>query len=273
MRQWFVWAGLFCLPFSASAAELQEIKEIGIEQKLERLYQLYRSGEVTTLKPREMRLGVSASYAVNEDNALGIRASAREFALQGSFALGVADWLEAGINVPLKWNEFRIETTDKTIAGESIAGIGDISTRFIAKLPVRIFEAVSILSLTLPTGTKSLDEPGVRSSLGFNVATMIRPAFVYGGFAWQRNWEDGRHGIGYKAGFGFYLNHSLSAGAELSGTRFLNPPKGGIYDVLAMTLQLSWQATRSIGVTPHMSMGLTGSAPDALMGITLLWRP
>lgn len=266
------WFFLFLVSVPAHAQEQKEVKELGLDQKLERLYQLYRSGETVSLKSYEMRFGLGIAYALDEETALGIRASSRTLGLQGSFAYGITNWLEAGIAVPLKWNDSRIESSEKSIVHQSIAGIGDVNVRLIANLPIRAFEITPILGISFPTGGESLGESGIQSSLGFNIAKTIRPAFLYMGLAWQRNWHTQRDSIGYTAGFGFYVNHALSVGAELSGTRFLNPPRGGIYDAAVMTLQMSYQATPYLGLTPYVSIGLTDSAPDAVVGANLVWR-
>lgn len=274
LRSVAVWLVLFCgVVFSAHAAEQREGDEIGLDQKLARLYQLYRSGETVSLKPREMRFGLGVAYAVDEETALGVRASNRSLGLQGSFAYGITDWLEWGIGIPVQWDTLRVETADKVLARQDSAGIGDLNMRFVVALPVRSFEVTGVLALTFPTGRSAGGESGLWSSLGFNVAKNIRPAFLFGGLVWQRNWETGRDGIGYTGGLGFYLNHALSAGVELSGTRFLHPPRGGTRDVAAATVRASYYITPSFGIAPYVSFGLTDSAPDAIVGFHLFWRP
>lgn len=263
-------SGLACFAY---AEEAKEPKELGLDQKLERLYQLYRAGETISLKPREVRFSLGVAYAVDEEVLPGVRASRRSLGLQGALAYGLTDWLEAGISVPVKWDTLRVESTDTVLAREGSAGIGDIGTRFIAKLPVRAFEMTGILALTFPTGKDALGERGMQSSFGINIAKTIRPAFLFGGLAWQRNWQTARDGIVYTGGMGFYLNHALSAGVELAGTRLLNPPRGGAHDMATATIQVSYQMSSSLGITPYVSFGLTDSAPDAVIGFNVLWRP
>lgn len=274
LRSVAVWLVLFSgVVLSAHAAAQKEGEEIGLDQKLTRLYQLHRSGETVSLKPREMRFGLGVAYALDEEAALGVRASNRSLGLQGSFAYGITDWLEWSVGIPVQWDTLRVETADKVLAHQDSAGIGDLNTRFVVALPVRAFELTSVLALTFPTGRSAGGESGIRSSLAINVAKNVRPAFLFGGLTWQRNWEKGRDGIGYAGGLGFYLNHALSAGVALSGTRFLNPPRGGARDVATATLQTSYHVSPSLGITPYVSFGLMDSAPDAIVGFNLLWRP
>lgn len=243
-------------------AYADEPKELGLEQKLQRLYELYRAGETVSLKPHESRFSLGVSYAFADKSELGLRTSSRSLVLQSSFAYGITDRVEAAITVPLQWNQDRAETPDSTLGSRILAGLGDLGVRLIATLPVKSFEITGVLGLTFPTGTGGLGESGIRSVLGVNVATIIRPAFLFGGLAWQRDWHTGVNGINYTGGVGFYLNHSLSAGLELSGTRFLNPLRGGIYDTASATVQVSYQITPTLGITPYASHGLTDGTPN-----------
>ncbi len=263
---------LFCVALPVYAEEQSSIEEIGLDQKLQRLYELYRAGETVALAPRESRFTLGVAYAFDDRSELGLRTSNRSLALQGSFAYGIVDWLEAGVTVPLQWNQTRLETNDATLANTSVAGLGDVGVQLIATLPVRTFEATGVLGLAFPTGRDGIGEPGVRSHLGLNVATIIRPAFVFGGLAWQRDWYANLDSIVYTGGLGFYLNYLLSAGVELSGTRFLNPPRGGIHDTASATVRISYQATPNVGITPSVSFGLTDSAPDVVVGFTISRR-
>lgn len=249
-----------------------EPRELGLEQKLQRLYELYRAGETVSLKSHGSQFYLDVAYGFDEKNELDLRASNRSLTLQGSFAYGITDRVEAAITVPLQWTQTHIETPDTSFGNSSLAGLGDMGVRFIATLPVKLFEMTGVLGLTLPTGRDGIRQPGVRSTLGLNVATILRPAFLFGGLAWQRDWHTGVNGINYNGGVGFYLNHSLSAGLQLSGTRFLNPLRGGIYDTAMAAVQVSYQVTPTLGITPYVSFGLTDSAPDAVIGFHVSWR-
>lgn len=255
----------------AYAEEPKKIEELGLEQKLQRLYELYRSGETVSLKSHESRFSLGVAYAFADKSELGLHASNRSLALQGSFAYGITDRVEAAISVPLQWDQDRIETHDAVLANKSLAGLGDMSVRLIATLPVKSFEMTGVFGLTLPTGTGGVGQPGIRSLVGVNIATIVRPAFLFGGLAWQRDWHTSVNGINYTGGVGFYLNHALSAGLELSGTRFLNPLRSGIYDTASATVQVSYQVTPTLGITPYVSHGLTNGTPN-VVGLTISRR-
>ena len=255
----------------AFADEPTKIEELGLDQKLQRLYELYRSGETVSLKTHESRFNLGISYAFNDKNDLGLHTSNRSLVLQGSFAYGITDRLEAAISVPMQWNQNRIETPEKIYVHQSLAGLGDMGVRFITTFPVKQFEMTGVFGLAFPTGRAGIGQSGIRSTIGINVAKIVRPAFLFGGLGWQRDWHTGVNGITYSGGVGFYLNHVLSAGMELSGTRFLNPPRSGIYDSASAIVQVSYQLTPTLGITPYVSHGLTDGTPN-VVGFTISRR-
>jgi outer membrane putative beta-barrel porin/alpha-amylase len=256
----------------AYAEESKKIEELGTDEKLQRLYELYRVGETVSLKPHESLLGLSVAYAFSDKNELGTHTSNSSLSLQGSFAYGITDRLEASVIVPLQWNQNRLETSDTTLVNTSVAGLGDVGVQLLATLPVKAFEMTGVLGITFPTGREGLGQTGIRSLIGLNVATILRPAFLFGSLAWQRDWERDVNGITYTGGIGFYLNYSLSAGLQISGTRFLNPPRGRIHDTASATVQVSYQMTPTFGISPYMSFGLTDSAPNVAIGFNLSQR-
>ncbi len=272
VRSMLVAVLLYLAVLPAYAQDQKNVDELGIDEKLQRVYELHRVGETVSLKPHEFRFNFGVAYAFEDKSEIGIHSSSRSLALQSSFAYGITDWLETSVTVPVQWNQSRIETPDATLEQTSIGGLGDVSVQMIVTLPVKAFELTGIFGLTLPTGRDGIGQPGIRSRLGLNVATVLRPAFLFGGLAWEHDWKTGLNGINYVGGVGFYLNHSLSAGLELSGTRFLNPPRGGIYDTASATVQISYQITPNLGLTPYMSFGLTKSAPDVAVGFNISRR-
>ncbi|MDZ4286054.1 MAG: hypothetical protein U1A23_03940, partial [Candidatus Sungbacteria bacterium] len=50
----------------------EEPKEIGLDQKLQRLYELYRTGETVSLKPHEFRFDLGVAYAFHDKSELGL---------------------------------------------------------------------------------------------------------------------------------------------------------------------------------------------------------
>lgn len=257
---------------SAYAEEPKKIEELGNEQKLQRLFELYRVEEIVSLKPREFRFNFDIAYAFDDRNEFGAHISQRSLELQGSFAYGITDWLETVVTVPFQWNQNRVETLNATLASQSLAGLGDMSIRILTALPVKTFGLTGVFNFILPTGRDGLGRPGLRSSFGLNASTTIRPAFLFGGLAWERDWETEVNAITYTGGVGFYLNYALAAGLDMSGTRFLNPPRGGIYDTASATVRVTYQVTPTLGVIPYAVFGLTDSAPDVITGLNLSRR-
>ncbi len=253
-------------------AEQEKPVALGLDQKLERLYELYRAGETVSLLRREMRFNLGFAYSVQDDNVLGLQSSGNTATLHGTFALGIANWLEAAVSIPFQWHESRIETPGERLADSSELGIGGASIRLIAALPTKAFETSMVASFTLPTGDRAFEADRFHSLIGINIAKVMRPAFVFGGLAWQRDWDQTLDGVLYSGGVGFFLNHTLSLGVEIGGTRFLDPPLGHPYDTASATTRVTYQATPSFGLAPFVNIGLTDSAPDSTIGANLFWR-
>ena len=256
----------------AFAGDAKNGEEIGLDQKLQRLYELYRVGDTVSLKPHEFRLGIGLSYSGDSSEQLGVRLSSQTLATQVSLAYGITPWLEAAVSVPFQMGEQHLESTDKKLLDRRIVGVGGIGLRLISTIPTKTFETTAIFGVNFPTGDDRLGGNITQTTVGLNVAKILQPAFIFGGLSWERDWKNNTNGIGYNAGIGFYLNHYLSAGLEFSGVRILNPPKGGVYDTLSATVRLSYQATPSFGITPYLSHGLTPNAPDFVVGTSLQWR-
>lgn len=215
----------------AFAEKPADPEEIGIDQKLQRLYELYRVGETVSLRPREFRFGLGAAYMVDDSDQLGVRFSSRGLTAQASLAYGITNWLEAAVNFPLQWSEQHVESRENRLLNRNIVGVGQAGLKLITTVPTDGFETTGIIGINFPTSDERFGSNAVRTSVGFNVAKVLQPAFVFGGLSWERDWKQSGDGIGYAAGLGFYLNHYLSAGLELTGVRMLNPSRGGIYDL------------------------------------------
>lgn len=256
----------------SDVAAQEAIETIGLDQKLERLYELYRAGETVSLARNEKRFNLSVAYAAEDQNMLGIQASGSSLTLSGAFAYGFANTLELEVTVPLRWDASRIESLEERLADESVFGLGGVGVRLIAALPTKGFETTAIFSLSLPTGLKEFEADHLSSLIGINVAKVMRPAFVFGGLAWQHDWSKGIDALAYSGGAGFFLNHTLSLGIEVGGIRYVNPQIGGAYDTISATTRVTYQATPSFGIAPFLGVGLTDSASDAMVGANLFWR-
>ncbi len=246
-------------------------KELAVDQKLKQVYQLYRINETVSLNPHELRLGLGLSYTANEYRAFDVRESSRHAGAQASIAYGINRYFEVGLAVPVGWSHTTLESPTERVFEQTGAGLEPITARVVGTLPVAGFETNGVLSVQIPTGNK-VGGQEVYSTLGFNIARNMRPAFVYGGLSWKHAWESQRNAVGYNAGFGFYLNHSLSLGAQLTGTTFLDPLPGTPKDMAVATVNLAYQVTPSIGITPSVGFGVTESAPDFSLGLGVFWR-
>ena len=245
---------------------------LGIEEKLKEVYDLYRMGDVVTLKKQEFRAELDLGYALNESKVFGLQETSRTMSAIGTFAYGVSDGMELSLGVPLIYREHKAEDTSTTYLNEHTAGLGDVTLGLAATLPVPWVSTTGLVSVTLPTATNDLGSNNVVTLIGFNVDKVMQPAFVYGGLSWVRDWGESQDAVGYTAGVGFFLNYALSIGTELDGSYLINPDQGMPNDMLSLVTRVSYQATPSFGVTPSVGVGLTESAPDVQLGLRLAWR-
>lgn len=265
--------GAFLVPQDTYADEQQsDTTELGVEEKLKEVYDLYRTGDVVTLDRQEWRAELNLGYVLNESRVFGIQETTRTMFTVGSLAYGVTEGVEASLHVPLLYRDQSAESTDTTFLDESSSGLGDVSLGLVAVLPVPWVRTTGLASVSLPTAQEDLGNDGVITSLGFSVDEVMQPAFVYGGLAWLRDWDASRDAVGYKAGVGFFLNYALSIGAEVDGSYTINPEQGMPHDEASLIGRVSYQASPSFGITPSVGVGLTESAPDAQFGLRLSWR-
>lgn len=257
---------------SEALADNSTDKELAVDQKLKQVYQLYRINETVSLNPHEVRLGMGLSYTTDEFQTFDVRQSSRHVGAQASAAYGINQYFEVGLSVPVGWSSSSVESATSRLFEQTNAGLEPITARVVGTLPIAGFETNGILSVQIPTGNSKLGNQDVYSTLGFNIARNMRPAFVYGGLSWKHAWESQRNAVGYNAGFGFYLNHALSLGAAFTGTTYLDPLPGNPKDMGVATVNMAYQITPSIGITPSVSFGVTQSAPDFSLALGVFWR-
>lgn len=263
---------LFCASLSLQVFADDKSKELGADQKLKQVYQLYRINETVALNPSELRLGLGFLYSTNESRMFDLRESSRYIGTQASLSYGLNRFIEVGVTLPVAHSSFRVESSTDKLFNQSTSGLGQTNVRVVGTLPISGFEVNGIASVLLPTGNANLINQETYSSVGFNIARNMRPAFVYGGLSWQHSWESQRNAVGYNGGFGFHLNHSLSMGSQLTGVSFLDPAVGRPKDMVIANINLAYQINSTLGVTPSVGFGVTESAPDLTIGFNLFWR-
>lgn len=263
---------LVCPVAAQSEESAQSVAPLGIEEKLENVYNLYRTGDVVTLGKREVRAELELGYALQESRVFGMQETARTLATIGTLAYGVTSGTELSLSVPVTYREQTAEDTSATYVDEHAVGLGDVELGLAAAIPVPWVSTTGLVSVTLPTATDDLGHNGVTTSIGFSVDKVMQPAFVYGGLSWLRDWDQSMDAVGYRTGIGFFLNYALSVGAELDGSYLINPVQGMAQDTLALVGRVGYQATPSFGLTPSVGVGLTESAPDVTLGLRLAWK-
>ncbi|MDO8603815.1 MAG: hypothetical protein Q7K40_00145 [bacterium] len=246
--------------------------ELGMDQKLARVYDLYRKGDTVSLKPSEMQMGVGVAYTTSNKETFGLRQSARTLSTQVFASRGIGSGMEVSVSVPYLAQSQRVETSSEALARNELYGIGDPTVRVMKILSTKEVSTTGILSVSLPWGKDELSRRETHTSLGASWSKVLRPAFITGGLTWERDWKSDVNGLGYNAGLGFFLNHALSVGGELSGVAVLNPKMGATRDSMALGLKVAYQTVPDFGVVVLTNFAVATDTPQSTIGVTTYWR-
>lgn len=264
---------LLFVAMSASAEETATNKdELGMDQKLARVYDLYRKGDAVSLKPNEMMVGVGVAYTTANTDTFGIRQSARALNTQVFASRGFGSGMEVSVSLPYIAQSQRVEMAGTILESKNVSGFGDPTIRMMKMFQTKDVGTTGILSVTLPQGDSELSRKETRTSLGASWSKVLRPAFVTGGLTWERDWKSNTNGLGYNAGLGFFLNHALSVGGEVAGVIALNPKVGAVRDTTTVGVKVAYQTTPDFGVVVMANFGVATSTPQSTIGVTTYWR-
>lgn len=247
-------------------------EELGMSQKLERVYDLYRRGNVVSLKQSEWQMGIGASYSTSNNISIDLMQSSRSIATQVFAGRGVGDGMEASVSMPYLVSKQYAETSSGTLFNETSSGYGDPTLRFVKMFPQKGVTAATVFAATLPVGSNKLSSKETHTSLGINLSKVLRPAFVSGGLTLERDWKSNVNGIGYSAGLGFFLNHALSVGGDIAGVAVLNPKPGMARDATTVGVKVAYQADPDVGIVVSASFGVGTNTPSATVGVSTYWR-
>ena len=246
--------------------------ELGMDQKLARAYDLYRKGDTVSLRQSEIQMGVGVAYTTSNKNTFGIQQSSRALATQVFASRGFGTGIEVSVSMPYITQSQRVETADATLESNTISGFGDPTIRMMKMFQTKDVGTTGILSVTLPQGGNELSRKETHTSLGASWSKVLRPAFVTGGLTWERDWKSSVNGLGYNAGLGFFLNHALAVGGEISGVVALNPKAGAVRDITSLGLKVAYQTAPDFGAVVMTSFGVGTDSPQSTIGVTTYWR-
>jgi hypothetical protein len=104
--------------------------------------------------------------------------------------------------------------------------------------------------------------------VGLNLYQNFDPAFLYGGIHGSKTiGGDEFDGLGYRAGFGFSLNHRLAIGAELSGGYKFTPQLLTSSESAFLTGNATFALDQKNILQPSVSFGLNESSPDYILSL------
>ena len=246
--------------------------EVGMDQKLEQVYDLYRKGDTVSLKPSEMQVGMGFSYQTSNKNTLGLEESESVLATQVFASRGFGEGIEASVAVPYLMRSARTGTIAAVLQDQSASGIGNPTFRIIKTLPTQNLSTSAVLVISPNWGSSKVSADDTHTSFGVSASKTLRPAFVSGGLSWEHDWRAGVNGIGYNAGIGFFLNHALSLGGQVSGVIVMNPKMGTARDTTALGIKAAYQATPDFGLVTSVDFGIGSDTSPATVGVTAYWR-
>jgi hypothetical protein len=266
-------SALLIFSMSASAEEpATNHDELGMNQKLARVYDLYRKGDAVSLKPNEVMMGVGMAYATESTDTFGLQQSTRSLNTQVFASRGFGSGVEVSVSVPYIAQSQRAEIIGATLESKTITGFGDPTIRMMKMFQTKDIGTTGILSITLPQGGSKLSRKATHTALGANWSKVLRPAFVTGGLTWEHDWKSNANGLGYNAGLGFFLNHALSVGGEVAGVIALNPKAGAVRDITSIGAKVAYQTTPDFGVVVTANFGVGTDTPRSIIGVTTYWR-
>lgn len=269
---------VFCLallvgaPTQAQEKSKKDTPQLGLEQKLKEVYQLYRVGEVPTLNQNQVRVGLSLSYAADGDNTLSSSRSSRSIVANLSLGYGLTNDLELSLNAPVIWSEHRVEADRGHSDSRSSFGFSNPTVTLIAALPTRTVQTNAVLSVTPPVGADEVSSDAWQTAIGGNVNWSMKPVFVYGGLSWNRDWKNSVNSIGYNAGLSLFLNHRIAAGVNFSGRSVITTEKNvsvKARDTMTASLRASYRVTPSVGINTTIGTGLTAGTSDMILGASV----
>lgn len=258
--------------FAEEASSARNNEELGMDQKLARVYDLYRKGDTVSLQSKEMQAGIGVSYTTGTQETFGLRQSARSLTTQVFVSRGVGHGMEVALSLPYIAQSGRVDMAGTTLERKTVTGIGDPTIRIMKMFQTKDIGTTGVLAITLPYGDSELSRNETHTSLGASWSKVLRPAFVSGGITWERDWTSNTNGVGYNAGLGFFLNHALSLGGEISGLMVLNPQVGAVRDTQRMGLKVAYQTTPDFGVVVMTNFGVATNTPQSTIGVTTYWR-
>lgn len=277
MRSKFAVVGILCCllrlspAFAADSTAENGTEELGMDQKLARVYELYQKGSNVSLKQNEMQMGLGIAYTTSNTDSFGMQQSIRLLATQMSASYGIGADMEASVTLPYLAQSLRVQT-QTTEQNSTISGIGDPAIRLIRTLPTQNVSTSLIASATLPLGRNDLSQNETHLSFGTYWSKVLRPAFVSGGLSYERDTTSRLNSIGYSAGLGFFINHALSLGGEVDGVILLNPTAGMARDNMTLGFKVAYQADPDFGIVASTNFGVASSTPRATIGLSTYWR-
>lgn len=257
---------------------------------------VFLRAQAITLTPGQVEVEFPLTYA--RDDLLGFRR--RELAFTPTVRAGLIDRLEANVDLPLVWREN--ETVPRPVirpeAKDDTADIGDIGLGLkYALLPEGGAwpNIIGLLNVITPSGKAPNPLDGIqastgtgrwRTSFGLSAIRSFDPATVFGGIAYEVNFDatlnnvevSGGNRFTYNFGTGFAVNNQLTLSGiflgefreeiEFNGQRLA----GTDIEPMSMRAIVTYRAASKQFIEPSVEWGLNDDAVDTRLRVSYIVR-
>jgi hypothetical protein len=257
---------------------------------------VFLRAQAVTLTPGQVEVELPLTYA--RDDLLGFRR--RELAFTPTVRAGLIDRLEANVDLPLVWREN--ETVPRPVirpeAKDDTADIGDIGFGLkYALLPEGgpWPNIIGLLNVVTPSGKAPNPLDGIqastgtgrwRTSFGLSAIRSFDPATLFGGIAYEINFDEtlnsvevsGGNRFTYNFGTGFAVNNQLTLSGiflgefreevEFNGQRLA----GTDIEPMSMRAIVTYRAASKQFIEPSVEWGLNDDAVDTRLRLSYIVR-
>ena len=254
---------LVCSVFSWSAAIAQEDVELSVEEKVQAAYEAYSANDQVTLNRGPWRANLVFGMEHRNVSLLGLgNVEQTLWTSELTLGYGLTEAMELSVTIPYGFTQQELNQFGGELLSESDSGLGRLQFGVAHAIPNSFGSLAAFGRVALDTGTGAFADRGTETTIGLNASKVMRPAFVYGGINWGRNWETDLNSLGWTAGLGFSLNEQLSVGSEVVGSYLLDDPIGTSRQSHQINVRATWLITEDLALSPAVSLGASGDAPD-----------
>ncbi|MEY3783899.1 MAG: hypothetical protein RLZZ230_221 [Candidatus Parcubacteria bacterium] len=270
MKQYLIFVFCFVLTVNRAFAT-----DVGVEEKIKRVYELYLQNSTVTLDKNAWRAGLDLSY-LHDEKALGFtQYESRGATAQMSLNYGVMKDVELYAALPITWSNQKSNDALFNLGAEkSITQVGSLQLGINYNLlnATDILPTITTqLAVMVPIGNAQNNNVAVTAGVSLNKS--FDPAFIYGGLHYTKGiGGDKSDGLAYQLGVGFSVNHRIALGLEYSGGYVYSTTAFSSKETSMITARTTFMFDKNTIIQPRVSLGLNDSAADSIVGVNVSRR-